>query len=185
MKNKVLMLILLLSGVVFISTGAYLTGYTEQKVRLVNASGQWVNGTRIVHLGFIEEGEKIKLAFRTWAEDPIYRNILIILINNETGEIVPERRYGLPSWQTLYWNASQNGYLTWGEYYPPKSGMYQFVLDNKAYLMHEPLPIKLITFEATIIGPAYAPYLWYGISTLSVGMVMLVTAIIIRIRLKH
>ncbi|MEM3646449.1 MAG: hypothetical protein QXM87_08920, partial [Candidatus Bathyarchaeia archaeon] len=121
MRAGALVLVLLLVGVAFIAAGVYLAGYTEQRVRVVNASGQWVNATKTVDLGFIGEGDKIKLAFRTWAEDPIHRNILITLVNSETGEIIPERRYGLAGYEniiSLYWNASQDGYTTWGEYYP-------------------------------------------------------------------
>ncbi|MEM2569911.1 MAG: hypothetical protein QXT67_08270, partial [Candidatus Bathyarchaeia archaeon] len=155
-------------------------GYTEQRVRVVNASGQWVNATKTVDLGFIGEGDKIKLAFRTWAEDPIHRNILITLVNSETGEIIPERRYGLPGWTTLYWNASQDGYLSWGEYYPPKPGKYQFILDNKAYVARDPIPIKLVTFEAVIVGPSYAPYLTHGAITIVVGIATIAAALIFR-----
>ncbi|MEM2151730.1 MAG: hypothetical protein QW241_01250 [Candidatus Bathyarchaeia archaeon] len=180
MRVRALVLVLLLVGVAFIAAGVYLAGYTEQRVRVVNASGQWVNATKTVDLGFIGEGDKIKLAFRTWAEDPIHRNILITLVNSETGEIIPERRYGLPGWTTLYWNASQDGYTTWGEYYPPKPGKYQFILDNKAYVARDPIPIKLVTFEATIIGPAYTPYLTQGIGAIIAGIVAITTGIAIR-----
>ncbi|MEM3592246.1 MAG: hypothetical protein QW702_09160 [Candidatus Bathyarchaeia archaeon] len=183
MRAGALVLVLLLVGVAFIAAGVYLAGYTEQRVRVVNASGQWVNATKTVDLGFIGEGDKIKLAFRTWAEDPIHRNILITLVNSETGEIIPERRYGLAGYEniiSLYWNASQDGYTTWGEYYPPKPGKYQFILDNKAYVARDPIPIKLVTFEAVIVGPSYAPYLTHGAITIVVGIATIAAALIFR-----
>ena len=171
--------LLFLIGIVLIGIGLALSSMTTQKTRNINLSGQWVNGTRTVDLGMIHKGEKIRLAFRTWCEDTLHRNILITLVRSDTGEIIPERRYPRPPQIGLSWNASQDGYTAWGEYFPTETARYKFLL-SWAYPGLEPKPIKLVTFEVYIIGPTETPYIIPGAGIIIVGIALLVLGLVKR-----
>lgn len=158
--------------------GGALCGVTSQRSRTVRLAGEWVNGTRVADLGTVYKGDKVRLAFRTWSEQAELRNILITLMRSDTGEIVPERRYPLQI-DTLYWNSSQNGYTAWGEYFPPATASYEFLL-SWAYTGLEPNPIKLVTFDVDILGPSEAPYLLPGVGMAVVGVALIVTGIVKR-----
>jgi len=171
--------LLFLIGIVLVGVGVAISTSTTQRIRTINLSGQWVNGTRTVDLGIIKEGEKIRLAFRTWSEEPLHRNILITLVRSDTGEIIPERRYPHPPDIGLSWNASQDGYRAWGEYFPTETARYEFLL-SWAYPDLEPQPIKLVTFEVYILGPTESPYMIPGAGMIVAGIVLLVLGLVER-----
>jgi len=175
LKKSVL---LVLVGISLVAVGAALSAVTTQRSRKINLAGEWVNGTRVMDLGVVNEGDKIRLAFRTWSEEAEMRNILITLMRSDTGEIIPERRYPLQI-EELYWNSSQNGYTAWGEYFPPATAGYEFLL-SWAYPGREPNPIKLVTFDVFILGPAETPYLLPGAGTAIAGVLLLVVGFVKR-----